>query len=354
MIRFGVVGTGWRTKFFVRIAEACPDQFMLVGVVTRDIERAQQWMQPYNVPLFTSIRDLLKQNPLFVVSSVPWGVNPTVIKELANNNMPVLSETPPATTVEEMEALYQLVKNGAKIAVAEQYHLQPHHVARIATAHSGKLGEITQARIAYAHGYHGISLIRRYLGIDYPNVTITARKFISPIVKGPDREGLPDAEIISDSEQTIAWMDFGDKLGIFDFTGDQYRSFIRKQHVQIRGVRGEMTNDEVTYLEDYRKPITLQFQRHETGKEANLRGQYLIGIQLGNEWVYENPLQPARLMDDEIAMGDCMLRMVDYIDGGDAFYPLAEACQDRYLDILLKQAVETGQAITSETQLWAK
>jgi hypothetical protein len=42
--------------------------------------------------------------------------------------MPALSETPPAKGIEEMEVWYHLGKNGAEIAVAEQYHHQPDHV----------------------------------------------------------------------------------------------------------------------------------------------------------------------------------------------------------------------------------
>src|SRR5690606_34662864 len=130
-IRFAAVGTGWRTKFFLRVAYARPDLFEVVGVVTRDIEKAKDWAHPYTVPLFDSLEQVLAQKPLFVVTSLPWHVNPQVIRELAEKNIPVLSETPPARSLPELEALYQLVQSGAKIAVAEQYHLQPHHDARI-------------------------------------------------------------------------------------------------------------------------------------------------------------------------------------------------------------------------------
>ncbi|MBZ0288804.1 MAG: Gfo/Idh/MocA family oxidoreductase, partial [Anaerolineae bacterium] len=243
MIRFGVVGTGWRTLFFLRIAHARPDLFEAVGVVTRDIERAGEWVQPYRVPLFDSLDALLAQKPLFVVTSLPWHVNPLVLHELADKGIPALSETPPASSTVEMDALYRRVQNGAKIAVAEQYHLHPHHVARIAFARSGKLGTITQAQVSVAHGYHGISLIRRFLGITFEDATIIAHRFVSPIVRGPDRGGLPDREEIVESEQIMAYLEFGGQLGVFDFTNDQYRSFIRKQRILVRGERGELIND---------------------------------------------------------------------------------------------------------------
>ena len=60
--------------------------------------------------------------------------------------------------------------------MAEQYHLHPLHAARIAIANSGKLGEISQVQISECHGYHGISLMRKLLGIGFENASITAQK----------------------------------------------------------------------------------------------------------------------------------------------------------------------------------
>jgi predicted dehydrogenase len=353
MIRFGIVGTGWRTKFFLRIADARPDLFEVVGMVTRDIEQGREKIKPYSTKLYTSLDELLAQKPHFVVTSVPWHVNPVLLTELAQKRMPALSETPPAATVAEMEVLFKLVQNGAKIAVAEQYHLQPHHAARIHIARSGKLGTISQAQVSVAHGYHGISLIRRLLGIGYENATITARKFTSPLVNGMQRTGLPESEEIVESGQTIAYFNFGDKLGVFDFTNDQYRSFIRKQRVLLRGERGELINEHLIYLKDHRTPIELDLQRINTGERGNLEGYYLKGIQFGEEWIYENPLAPAPLSDEDIAIGHCLLKMADYVNGAEAFYSLAEACQDRYLHIVLEKAVETGQDQTTTTRIWA-
>lgn len=353
MIRFGVVGTGWRTRFFLRIAHARPDLFEVVGIVTRDIERAREWAKPYDVPFFATIDDLLAQNPLYVITSVPWDVNPQVIKELTAKGIPVLSETPPATSIADMEDLYGLVENGAKIAVAEQYHLQPHHAARLSFIQTGKLGTISQAQVSVAHGYHGTSLMRRFLGIWYEDVTITAHKFISPIIKSPDRNSVPNHEEIVDSQQVIAHFEFdGGKLGVFDFANDQYFSFVREPRILLRGERGELNNDRVVYLTDATTPVHLDFKRHNAGEQSSLEGNYLKGIQIGEDWIYKNPLAPAELFDDEIAVGDCLLKMADYADGGEAFYSLAEACQDRYLDIMIWQAIESGQPLRTSRQRW--
>ena len=127
---------------------------------------------------------------------------------------------------------------------------------------------------------------------------------------------------------------------------------MRRRRVLVRGVRGEMMNDEVTFLRE-REPVRLALRRSDAGQQGDLEGHYLRGIQLGHEWVYRNPLAPARLSDEEIAVGACLLGMAEYVAGGEAFYPLAEACQDHYMDLIMARALESGQPVRSTPQAWA-
>ena len=353
MIHFGIVGTGWRAHFFLRVAQACPDRFKCVGVVTRDPQKAAPLAEQYGVTLYPTLNDLLAQKPLFVITSVPWAINPGLLHQLADANMPALSETPPAPTVNEMAELCNRTKAGAIIQVTEQYFLQPHHQAKLAFIQTGKLGTISQAQVCAAHGYHGISLIRKFLGINFECPTITATEFVSPIIKSPNRNGPPQTEEIADSKQSIAWLNFGDKLGVFDFTGDLYFSHIRNQRLLIRGERGEIINDTVAYLQDHTTPINLTFTRHSAGPEGNLEGNHLKGYQIGGQWIYTNPLAPSELSDDEIAVGTCMLKMADHVNSGEPVYPLEEACQDHYLSLCIQQAQKEGKSLKVETPPWA-
>lgn len=355
MITFGVVGVGWRTEFFLRIAQACPDRFAVSGVVGRTPEKTAAVAEKFGLRVFATVEEMVRQDrPDFVVVSTSWESNPVITTQLAHLDMPVLCETPPASTVEEMAALCELTRQGAKIQVAEQYFLQPHHAARRAFIDSGKLGRVSQAQVSVAHGYHGVSLIRKYLGIGFENATVTASVFKSPMIEGPGRGGDPREEKEVEAVQTFAHFDFGDRLGIFDFTGRQYFAHIRDPRVLVRGDRGELFNDTAVYLKDFNTPVRVRFERSSAGEHGNLAGQYLRGIQAGEEWVYRNPVAPARLFDDEIAMADCLIRMADYVRGGEQFYPLEEACQDRYLDIVMEQSQTEGRAIRTETQSWVR
>jgi predicted dehydrogenase len=354
MIQFGMVGAGWRSSFYLRCARACPDRFRVMAVVSRDPASKAKLASEYGIEIVGSIDEMLaKGKPNFVVSSVPWKANPDAVRELVGRGLPVLSETPPATTVEEMADLYSLVKAGAKIQVAEQYHLQPLHAARIAFARSGKMGRVTQAQLSVCHGYHGISLLRRLLGVSFEDATIRARTWTSPIMKSPDRNGPPEKEEIVQTQQEFAWLDFGDRLGVFDFIEDQYFSYIRGQRVCVRGERGEIIDDCTRYLIDPKTVIEVPFVRHDAGALGNFDGHYHKGYTVGEQWSYRNPLAPCELTDDEIAVGDCMIRMANYARGGPDFYSLAEACQDRYLDIKMKEAEASGREVRTEKQSWS-
>jgi hypothetical protein len=354
-IHFAMVGGGWRAEFYLRIAQALPERFIIDGMVVRDEAKGRAIEQTWGVSTYRTLDALLgATRPEFVVACVAWEANPPLLHELAARQMPVLSETPPAPDIERLSQLYSLVQRGARIQVAEQYIYQPHHAARLAFVASGALGTVSQAQVSACHGYHGTSLLRHFLGIGYENARITARRFLSPLVAGPDRNGPPKEERIGSSSQVIAWLDCGERLGIYDFTGDQYFSWVRGQRLLVRGERGEIIDEQAHYLQDYLTPIEVEFRRSVAGANGNLEGHYLKGILAGERWVYRNPFIPARLTDDELAIATALAKMAEYVAGGAEVYPLAEACQDRYLDLMIEQAAKSGQTMQTETQTWAR
>jgi Oxidoreductase family, NAD-binding Rossmann fold len=344
---FAIVGGGWRAEFYLRVARHLPDRFRATGVMTNNVERATRIASQWNVPVRSTLDELLEDRPAFVVLSVPRTSAPELMRELDSRRVPVLAETPPAADVAGLRALGDVIRSGARIQVAEQYQFQPLHAARLAIVASGRLGTPTQAQVSVAHDYHGIDLMRRYLGVGFDDVAITARRSVSPIVAGPDRGGPPLAERIDQSEQYIAWFDFldGARLGVYDFTMDQYFSWIRAPRLLVRGERGEIHNSRVSWLVDALTPISVELERRDTGQDGNLEGLYHAGLTLGDEWVYRNPFVPARLTDDEIAVASCMQRMLEYLEGGSAFCSLAEAAWDHELSLAMAEAATTGRTV---------
>jgi hypothetical protein len=354
-VRFGIVGGGWRAEFYLRIARALPERFQVSGIVARDAAKRRRLAETWGIAPFGDLDALLRAGkPDFVVVSVPRTIAPEVMIALVERGVPVLAETPPAADLAGLRALWERVGAQARVQVAEQYPFQPMHAARLALVASGIIGTPSQAQISVAHDYHGMVLLRRALRVSFEDATIVARRVVSPIVNGPGRGGGPDEEQMASSEQVIAQLDFGDRLGVYDFCGDQYFSWIRSPRFLIRGERGEINGTQVRYLADYRTPIVFDLRREDAGHDGNLEGFYHKGILAGDRWIYRNPLAPGRLSDDEIAVGTCLERMAGYAHGDEGFYGLAEAAQDHYLSLMVNEALVSGEAVRTTAQPWAE
>ncbi|WP_169087181.1 Gfo/Idh/MocA family oxidoreductase [Paenibacillus sp. PL91] len=355
IIRFGIIGGGWRAEFYIRIAKALPERFHIHTMLVRDEEKGRALEAKWGIRTVRNVEQFVEEaaNISFAVVSVPRTAAPDLIRELTEHRIPVLAETPPAADLAALTALYDSLPKDAMVQVAEQYLFQPMHAARIQIARSGKLGEVKHAQVSAAHDYHGISLIRQLLGVGFEHAAICGQQFESTIMQGPSRQGDPLEERIVQSVQRIATFRFGDKLAVYDFTGDQYFSWIRRSRVLVRGSKGELVDSEVSYLKDYATPIHTELRRVDTGHHGNLEGYYHRGVTADGDFLYQNPVAPARLSDDEIAIATCLLRMGDYATGkGTSFYSIAEAAQDHYLALLMGQAIESGLTVHTENQVW--
>ncbi len=352
---FGIVGGGFRSRIFIEIARALPDRFRLVGMVVRNHEQAQELTKRFGVVTHCELPDLLEQeHPDFMVLSVPSHAASGYLWRLAALNIPTLAETPPAPDLDGLLALQPLIEKHARIQVAEQYRYRPMMCARFNVIQSGRIGAVTETDVSISHGYHGINLVRTFLGVGFAPVQIRAMRFDTSLIQGPDRQGLPVSERLVSAARELAWLNFGEKLGVFDFTQNQHRSWIRKTRISIRGTRGEIQDDTVRYLTDHQHPVELPLMRVERGRDENVEGYFLSGITLGDTWVYQTPFPYARMNDEEIAVATVLTKMAEYAAGGPAFYDLRQACHDQYLALLLQQAIAQGDVVTSTMQPWMR
>jgi predicted dehydrogenase len=353
---YAIVGAGWRTEFFLRINAALPERFSLAGVVVRRPERARELEAQFGERTFPTPEALLEAvKPEFWVGSVSYAANFAVNRALLETGIPLLTETPPAASLEEMEQLWEAAQqHGARVQVAEQFHRQPLHAARLAAVQAGRIGAAHTAYISLCHGYHATSLLRMLLGVTFEEARIVGMGWTDRVLDAGGRDGAPKDAQVKDSQQQIALLDFGDgRKGVFDFSSEQYFSPLRAQRVCVRGERGEIVDQTLHCLCDQGDPLALPFERQVAGPNGNLEGHHLKGIQLGEQWIYRNPTAPARLSDEEIAMADMLAGMGEYVRGGPEVYPLALAMQDHYLGLLIRQACESGAPITANRRAWA-
>ncbi len=356
--RFAIVGGGFRSIFFLRIARALPELFTCAGMVVRNADQARQFHEKWGVAVYPDLDALVAAGrPDFVILSVAKPASPGLIREITQAGLAVLAETPPAPTVDGLIDLWRRVENGARIQIAEQYPFQPINAARIALARSGLIGTVSEVQLAVTHDYHAMALLRQMLGVRFEAAKITARDFTTRVMRGPGRAGPPSEPAIDAEHQVMAWLEFPDKLGVYETTSGIVRSWIRAGRVVMRGERGELCNDELRYMRDFRTSVRLDLQRVDTGQGSNPESYYHRGFMAGDTWLYESPFPGVPLGDDEIAGAVMMRKMSDYVEGGGdgdlGPYPFAEGAQDHYLALCIDEAVAGGETITTTVQPWA-
>jgi predicted dehydrogenase len=365
-IRFGIVGSGWRSEFFVRLARALPRRLAVAGVVTRSPERAEAVRTRWGVPAFRTVGELLAAEPEFVIPSVPWEVTPEVTRELVEHGVPVLAETPPAPDAAGLRELWQAVggarrtgtggePDGALVQVAEQYVLMPGHAARIALAREGVIGEVTSVQLSSTHMYHAMSLIRHTLGVGFGPATVTARAFTAPLADPLSPKGWSDDLTPKDATTTLALLDFGaGRTGLYDFTDNQWWNPLRARRVVVRGSLGEIIDDAVVRMVDPRTPVESALVRRRTGTDLNLEGAEVHHISLDGRVVWRNDHVGAGLSEDDLAVVDLLCRTGAWVRGqGPEPYPLAEGCQDHLLALAVEESARTGAPVTTAVEPWA-
>jgi predicted dehydrogenase len=345
---FAVVGAGWRASAYWRLA-AHLDDVSCVGVVVRSPRRLA-------VPAFTSLAECFAAaQPDFVVTAVPWTVNPGVVMQAVSLGVPVLAETPPAPDLAGLRSLWAAVGRSGLVQVAEQYLLMPSHAARAAAVASGVIGTPTQVQVSSTQLYHAVSLMRGLLRAGRGPVTVRASRYRAPLVDPLSRAGWTDDEAPRIATTTIAALDFGHgRSGLYDFTDNQTRNQLRFRRILVRGSHGELRDDEIVRLTAPRTIVRTPLIRRQTGHDLDLQGFDTDHITLGTEVLFRNPYPGLRFNDDEIATAALLQAMAAWVRGdGPAPYPLAEGAHDHLVALAIEEAADTDRTVTTADEPWA-
>ncbi len=349
-LRFVVIGSGWRSLFYVRIAKAYPDCFQLSAMLCRSEGKAELIRDQHAIYTTTSVKECEELKPDFVVVAVNKASICQVTKEWAGKGFPVLCETPAAVELADLQELWRLVQDeGCKIQVAEQYFHYAYYESAIAVCRKGYLGNPYSVNLSAVHDYHAVSVIRRLLDIGYENVKIFGKKYTYPVVETDSRYGVIEDGRVSQRDRVRLTLEFeGGKTAFYDFDGIQYHSRIRSRHVTVQGERGELDGQVLRYVgENHRaREAVLEMIPFDSGEGIR-------EVRLGDEILYQNPFsEKYGLPEDETAIGTLMLGMRCYIEEGVEVYPLAEGLQDAYISLLMKEAAESGTVVESKSQIW--
>lgn len=178
-MRIILIGYGWRSLFYYRIAKALPERFTLVAWVLRTEDRAKEVAGLYHVETTCDIHTALALPHDLAILSLSASSVEAVLRILIGHNETVLCETSfTSLPLETLVSLYEAYKDSqSKIFVAEQYYRTPYFQA----CHALKdlLGPITAVRAACLHDHHGTSIIRHFLEVGFSNCSIQASSHTS-------------------------------------------------------------------------------------------------------------------------------------------------------------------------------
>jgi predicted dehydrogenase len=332
-----MIGTARRSDYlYGPIIAAMPEEVELVSVWGRSENSARQLGESLGAPWYTDLDRLVRETaPEIGIVSVKYGANGEVGLMAVEAGLHVLLETPIAHKLAEADAIIAAARQrGLKIEVAEQFHRRPLEQIKLKLIESGLFGRVYTSISDFAgHGYHGVSVMRSYLGFDARPLRVNG------LVK--DYELAPHWSLLAGTrgprteEQEHGLIEFeGGQTGIFQWTSVAYDSalrwwrssrFLAEKGMGITVGVGLDVQNWLTLLApggEAPRFITLE-RRWERNDGGALTA---IVAHTGDPYepiiTWENPYRPAvqghgqQWHDDEIGVIGCLMSLVNAVRSG--------------------------------------
>lgn len=363
-LRVAIIGTGKRSDYlYGPLVAALPDEVKLVSIWGRSPDPARQLGESLGIPWYTDLARLVSETaPQIGIVSVSYSANGEVGLMAVESGLNVLLETPIAHDLKQADAIIAAAKKrGVKIEVAEQFHRRPHEQIKRKLIESGLFGKVHTSFSDFAgHGYHGISVMRSYLGFDARPVQVTGLVREFPLTEHWSR--LANTTGPRTETQEHALVDFeGGQVGIFHWTSVGYDSalrwwrssrFLAEKGMGISVGSALEFEDRLSLLTpDGEAPMFITVER----RYERVDGGALLGVyaHTGNPDMplvaWENPFRPrqqghgVQWHDDEIGVAGCLLSLVDAIrTGQEPTYGPYQARLDQELILAIRQSSQDG------------
>ena len=367
-LRVAIIGTGRRSDYlYGPILRALPAEVELVAVWGRTEASAQRLGESLAAPWYTDLDKLVRETaPVIGIISVNYQANGEAGLMAVESGLHVLLETPIAHKLSEADAIIAAAqKRGLKIEVAEQFHRRPLEQIKLRLIESGLFGQVYSSFNDFAgHGYHGISVMRSYLGFDAKPLWVTGA--VRPYDLAPHWSRLADKFGPRTETQEHGIIEFeGGRLGIFHWTSIGYDSplrwwrssrFLAEKGMGITvGVNLDVQERLSLLAPDGEAPLFITIER----RWERVDGGALVALiaHTGNpeqpivRW--ENPFKPSRAghgvqwHDDEIGVAGCLMSLVDAVrHNQEPSYGPYQARLDQELILAIRQSsLEGGQPV---------
>jgi len=349
-IRFILVGTSKRSDYlYGPLLSTLIKDVELVGVWGRSEEKTKIIGEKYGVPWSTNLEHLRNRvHPDAAILSVGYAANGEVGRRVVSLGLHALLETPITHDLADADAIINTAKaEGLRIEVAEQYYRRPGERIKRALIQAGVFGRILTASNDFmGHGYHGVSLIRSYIGFEVPVTSVngvSAEFSVAPHYAWISKNYGPRQE-----EWEHAVLHFANgSLGFFNWSSIAYDSPLRWQRsTSFFGEKGMAVGDQLTLLTPDGKdpqPVIIERRFHNVGGMETL--SELIA-HTNPEVCWRNPFRDIYLDDEMIAVADCMMSLVNAIrEHQPSEYGPVQARTDQAVTLAMSESARDNGAL---------
>lgn len=229
-LRVAIIGTAARASYmYGPILKALPGEVELVSVWGRSDNSSKALGEDLAVPWYTDLDKLIRETqPEIGIVCVAYNANGQVGLMAVEAGLNVLLETPIAHDLDEADAIIQKAEEqGLKIEVAEQFHRRPLEQIKLKLIKSGIFGKVYTSFNDFAgHGYHGVSVMRSYLGFDVKPIQVVGSVQEYELAPHWARLYKTFGSRIETQEHGIVTFE-GGRVGIFHWTDVGYDSALR-------------------------------------------------------------------------------------------------------------------------------
>lgn len=368
-LRVAIIGTARRSDYlYGPLLKALSDEVQLVSVWGRSSESTRRLGESLQTPWYTNLDQLVRETaPQIGIVSVNYGANGVVGLMAVEAGLNVLLETPIAHKLSEADAIIAAAsKRGLKIEVSEQFHRRPLEQIKLKLIDSGIFGRVYTSYNDFAgHGYHGVSVMRSYLGFDAKPTQVSGAVRQYEMASQWSRLGNVTGPRTETQEHAIVEFE-GGQLGFIHWTDVGYDSplrwwrssrFMAEKGIGITVGVGLDVQERLSLITpDSEAPhfITLERRWERVDGGALIAMVAHTGDPQHPTVTWECPFRPAyqghgqQWHDDEIGVAGCILSLVNAVRNGSApTYGPYQARLDQEITLAYRMSsMQGGQPVT--------
>lgn len=343
-LRIALVGVGNRGRgTYLPIIQTMKDDLELVAVCDEREELVAEVGEEAGVPAFTNVAEMvLGAKPDLAAVVITPSNNHQAGVPLSELGVSYVTETPLDTSLDRCDEMIAAAEQfGTKIEVAENYYRVPSERIKRAMILEGVFGEIHTAYNDFrGHGYHGVGLIRSYIGLD-----VGVTRAFGFTRKRDVREHTYRGNTPTSEQWQHGVIEFeNDSMGVFNFSSLSYGSPLRRYNTsKFFGERGLCISEDAAILDDAAeetRPITVERRTHTVDGREVLAA---LVADTPTPVTWENPLRNYPLSDGQISVASELLSITDAVrNDTDPEYGYANGRLDREVDLAISRSWSNG------------